>query len=340
MLVALSALVGVGLLWQRLSLTQQELARRSAEWQADVAAARALAEQAQASASELQARLGVAELKLSEVVLQRSQLEELMLAVSRSRDDALVQELEATLRLAIQQSQLTGSVQPLVIALQAAQQRLERAAQPRLNPVQRAIARDLARVQSAAVLDVPALIGRLDELARQVDEWPLKADASPPRTEQPKKNALRPARAAPPTSSPASEATSGSPWQRVHDWAELALQQGWERIQASLRDLVRLRRIDSPEAVLLAPEQTYFLREHVRLLLLNARLGVLARQFDSARADVRAVQRHLQRYFDTEQPRVQVTMQTLEELLRDLRHEGLPRPDETLAALAAAAEGR
>lgn len=339
-LVALSALVGVGLLWQRLSLTQQELARRSAEWQADVAAARALAEQAQASASELQARLGVAELKLSEVVLQRSQLEELMLAVSRSRDDALVQELEATLRLAIQQSQLTGSVQPLVIALQAAQQRLERAAQPRLNPVQRAIARDLARVQSAAVLDVPALIGRLDELARQVDEWPLKADASPPRTEQPKKNALRPARAAPPTSSPASEATSGSPWQRVHDWAELALQQGWERIQASLRDLVRLRRIDSPEAVLLAPEQTYFLREHVRLLLLNARLGVLARQFDSARADVRAVQRHLQRYFDTEQPRVQVTMQTLEELLRDLRHEGLPRPDETLAALAAAAEGR
>ena len=43
-----------------------------------------------------------------------------MLSVSRSRDDALVQDLEAALRLAIQQSQLTGSVQPVVTALREA----------------------------------------------------------------------------------------------------------------------------------------------------------------------------------------------------------------------------
>ncbi len=341
-LLVLLALGGVGVVWQRVSATQQELARRSADLQSEAAAARALAEQAQAALNELQARVGVAELKLSEVVLQRSQLEELMLAVSRSRDDALVQELEAALRLAIQQSQLTGSIQPVVMALQAAEQRIERSAQPRLNPVQRAIGRDLARIQSAALLDVPALVNRLDELARHVDEWPLKADAPPPGPPRRSASGAVAQRSAPvPAGATAPAAHGGeSPWQWVQAWVADWVQRGWERVQASLGDLVRLRRIDAPEAVLLAPEQAYFLREHVRLLLLNARLAVLARQFDSARADLRAVERHLGRYFDTEQPRVQLTLQTLQALQRDLRQESLPRPDETLAALAAAAVGR
>jgi hypothetical protein len=46
--------------------------------------------QTEALAQELQARLAVAEVRLSEVVLQRSQLDELMLSLSRSRDDTLV----------------------------------------------------------------------------------------------------------------------------------------------------------------------------------------------------------------------------------------------------------
>ena len=110
--LAAVALAGTAVLWQRLARTQEELARRTTDAQAELAAARVLADQAQAAVADLQARLGVAEVKLSEVSLQRTQLEELMLSVSRSRDDALVQDLEAALRLAIQQSQLTGSVQP------------------------------------------------------------------------------------------------------------------------------------------------------------------------------------------------------------------------------------
>ena len=336
--VSLAASIG---LWQRVARVQEELARRSADTQAEAAATRALAEQAQATVAELQARIGVAELKLSEVSLQRSQLEELMLSVSRSRDDALVQDLEAALRLAIQQSQLTGSVQPIVVALQGAQQRIERAAQPRLNPVQRAIARDLERIRAASLLDVPALVTRLDELARSVDDWPLRA--GPPLDEpvgMPEPAATqREAAAEIPDAAPSAVASDDA-WARwrsaLRTWAEA----GWARLRTATRDLVRIRRIDHPEAVLLAPEQAYFLRENVRLSLLNARLGVLARQFDSARADVRAVERHLRRYFDTDSVRVRQALQTLAELQRDLRHETLPRPDETLAALAAAAGGR
>ena len=40
----------------------------------------------------------------------------------------------------------------------------------------------------------------------------------------------------------------------------------------------------APEAALLSPEQSFFLRENLKLKLLNARLGLLARQIDSAQA--------------------------------------------------------
>ncbi|WP_334155273.1 uroporphyrinogen-III C-methyltransferase, partial [Tepidimonas sp.] len=337
--LAVVALAGTAVLWQRLARTQEELARRTTDAQAELAAARVLADQAQAAVADLQARLGVAEVKLSEVSLQRTQLEELMLSVSRSRDDALVQDLEAALRLAIQQSQLTGSVQPVVTALQGAHQRIERAAQPRLNPVQRAIARDLERIRAASLVDVPALVTRLDELARTVDEWPLRS--GPPLDEP-----IRPAGTPEPAGEPLPAPMAGeggvatdSAWARARASVQRWVEAGWARLQGATRDLVRLRRID-PEAVLLAPEHAYFLRENVRLMLLNARLGLVARQFESARADVRTVERHLRRYFETDAPRMRQTLDTLAALQRDLRQETLPRPDETLAALSAAAGGR
>jgi hypothetical protein len=107
LVIALSALGLSGLLWQKLDFTQQELARRSQDSGAVAVEARTLASQAEALTQELQARLSVAEVRLSEVSLQRTQLEELMLTLSRSRDDNLVQDLESALRLAQQQTELT-----------------------------------------------------------------------------------------------------------------------------------------------------------------------------------------------------------------------------------------
>jgi hypothetical protein len=173
LMVALLALVLSGLLWQRLDRIQQELAKRSADVAEESEKSRDSADQALTLVQELQARVSVAEVKLSEVSLQRTQLEELMLSVSRSRDDTLVLDIESGVRLAMQQAELTGSAQPLLSALQAADRRIAKAAQPRLNPVQRAMARDMDRIKASPVADLPLLASRLDELARAVDEWPL-----------------------------------------------------------------------------------------------------------------------------------------------------------------------
>ena len=363
MVLATLALIMSGLLWEKLGSTQQELARRSQDSATQAADARRLAAQAEALTQELQARLAVAEVRLSEVSLQRSQLEELMLTLSRSRDDNLVQDLESALRLAQQQAQLTGTAQPLISALQAADQRIARAAQPRLNPVQRAIARDIDRIQKAPLADIPGLVLRLDELARQVDEWPVLNEVGPrarvagaAKSAAPKAGKAAPEKPAAPAASVAgSDATAtastevlpssdGDAPSQGWDRVSLAWQSLWARIWADVtrsgRELVRVSRIDRPEAALMAPEQAFFLRENLKLKLLNARLGLLARHLTSSQADVKAVEVALARYFETTSPLVGDARSALAQLRKDLVDNELPRPDETLAALAAAAGGR
>ncbi len=114
----------------------------------------------------------------------------------------------------------------------------------------------------------------------------------------------------------------------------------WAEITRSGRELVRVSRIDRPEAALLAPEQAFFLRENIKLKLLNARLGLLARHMGASQADVVAVEASIARYFDTSAPRVASAQAQLGRLRRDLVDSELPRPDATLAALASAAGGR
>ncbi|MFZ9297490.1 MAG: uroporphyrinogen-III C-methyltransferase [Hylemonella sp.] len=311
-------LVLSALLWQRLTDMQAQLARQSADSGSLSSEARTLARQALDQSRENTARLSVMEARLSEVALQRGQLEELMQSLSRSRDENLVVDIESALYLAQQQAQLTGSVEPLLVALRVAEQRLKRAAQPRLAPVQRAITKDMARIRATVVSDLPTLLAKLEELVRLADELPLA-------------NAV--ARASPGAAvaaiKPRQEDTVASWWRR-----------SWEVVQEELRGLVRLSRIEQPEAALLSPEQSFFLRENFKFKLLNARLGLLARQLDTARADLASAALALGRYFDGSSRMTQTAAALLQQAQGQMKTLDLPRVEETLAALATAAGGR
>jgi uroporphyrin-3 C-methyltransferase len=184
-LIAVVALGACVLLWQKVQGMQENLARQSADAVGQSTDAKTSAHQARDLAMETAAKLAVTDAKLTEVSLQRAQVEELIQSLSRSRDENLVVDIEAAVRLAQQQAQLSGSIEPLVSALKMADLRLGRAAQPRLAPLQRAIARDLARVQNTPLSDTPALLLQLDELVLLADELPLAnavGQALPPDT--------------------------------------------------------------------------------------------------------------------------------------------------------------
>ncbi len=312
--VAAAALIASGMLWQKLSNIQEQLARQSADAGTSAIEARTLARQAHELARENAARQALAETRLAEVALQRSQVEELVQSMSRSRDENMLVDIESALRLAQQQAQATGSVEPLLGALRSADQRLERAGQPRLSRVRAAVLRDTERIKTSNLTDVPGLLARLDEAARQVDELPL-ANAVPVAS----------------ASTGAKKAVAAPPvwWQRL-----------LSDIREEVRALVRINRIDQPEAVLLAPDQAFFLKENLKLRLLNARLSLLSRQSGMARDDVLIAGAALRKYFDPSARKTQILAGHLEQVQSQLRSIELPRIDESLAVLVTAAAGR
>jgi len=238
-----------------------------------------------------------------------------------------VVDIEAAVRVAQQQAALSGSVEPLVSALRTADERLARVNQPKLDRLRRAIARDLDRVRSAGVPDLGNLLIKLDEAVRLVDELPLQVSLS------------RPARPVVAATAPAASAASSDWWSRslrtVEDWAT-PLQRAWQEVQG----LVRVTRIDRPEAMLVAPDQGFFLRENLKLRLLNARLSLLSRQAEAAQSDLRGAQLALQTYFDGSSRKTQLSQDLLRQVLTQSRQLNLPRPDDTLAAVMAVVAGR
>jgi uroporphyrin-3 C-methyltransferase len=303
-------------LWQKVSGMKEQLARQSADAIAQSMEARTLARQASDTVRDAAARVALIETRVAEVALQRSQLEELIQSLSRSRDENLVVDIESAVRLALQQAQVTGSVEPLLAALKAGDLRIARAAQPRLAPLQRAMQRDADRLRSSASTDGAEALQKLDELMRNVDDLPTLNAVAVRGTGL---NAWQ-----------AEPIPADAPW-----WRRVLL-----TVRGEARSLVRVGRIQSPEAVLLAPEQSYFLRENLKLKLLNARLSLLSRQIEATRTELTQVTAALNRYFDPASRRTQAAATQLQQLQSQVRTTEPARIDDTLAALATAAAGR
>ena len=339
---AVAALLLVGLVlslvlaWkadQHVTSLEQELVKRQMDSAAQATEARVLAKAAEEGVRDMAAKLALLEGRVAEVAIQRSQLEDLLQSLSRSRDENVVVDIEASIRVALQQNAITGSAEPLVATLKQSDERLARYNQPRLEGVRRAITRDLDRVKAVNVTDISALTIKLDEAVRMVDELPLLS-ASEPRGEAGRVSTVmsptRPAAGpAPAVGTLAWFRDLGQTWDAV-----------WQRVWLEAKSLVRVTRIDQPDAMLLAPEQAFFLKENLKLRLLNARLALLSRQFETAQSDLKISQFSIDRYFDKTARRTMLAAELIKQVATQARQVGVPRPDDTLAALAAAGAGR
>ena len=318
----LAVVAGVSLViaWktsQRVESIEKELVLRLDEGQKQSSQAQMLAKQSQEGVLAASAKVALLEARLAEVAIQRTQLEDLMRSMSRSRDENLLVDIDTGLRVAMQQTAITGSAEPLVAMLKQADERLARYDQPRLEGVRRAIARDLDRVKSVSAPDIPSLSIKLDEAVRLIDELPLLS------------NAQAPVPAVAPAVLPAWWPDWNASWKAIS-----------ERVWLEVKSLVRVTRIDHPEAMLLSPDNAFFVRENVKLRLLNARLALLSRQFDTAQRDLQVVQATLERYFDRNSRRTVLALDLVRQVSSMARQVATPKPDDTLVALAAVSAGR
>ena len=308
--LALLGLASSLLLWQRFSAVQEQLARQTADTGAQAVEARTLARKAEETVQAASAKVAILDTRVGDLQAYRAQLDDVLQSVTRVRDENLVVDLESAVRMAQDQARLTGSIEPLLAALRTAERRAQRSGDPRLAPVAVAAARDMERVRTASVPDVAGLLARIDQLLREVDELPAVNSVGKPR---------------PGPAQPA-EAPEADNW-----WSRMS-----RAFRDEARDLVRVSRVERPEDTMLAPDQIFFIRENLKLRLMNARMGLLARQYEAARSDLAAAGSTLGRYFDPASRRTQAAATLLQQVQGFTREADVPRVDATLNALAKA----
>jgi uroporphyrin-3 C-methyltransferase len=155
------------------------------------------------------------------------------------------------------------------------------------------------------------VLARIDQVLRQADELPVANAVGRERSGTTVRERAQPAPA--------------TWWER---WGRGVLDEA--------RDLLRVSRIERPEASMLSPEQAFFVRENLKLRLQGARLALLARQYEAARADLAAAASALGTWFDP--PRAARRQPPLLQRIRGETHDAtLPSVDDTLVALSQAA---
>ena len=365
--IAVLSTGGALMVWRQLDTARLDAQQRSDAVLVQTKTAGAQAGAAEQLAQALQARMSLAEAKLSELNLQRTQLEELMLSVSRSRDDTLVQDLESSMRFAVQQSNLMGSPNALIATLQAGIERINRSAQPRLNPVLQAMEADLVRLQEVAGTDVPMLVAQLAALPTYIDRLPMRSMAPPPlnrtiesagdQSANETNNAGSASTAGALAGNSAAQVVSdtepsgansplvGDNWV-INAWYSARAQAAgfWQRWSgaagAYMSSFVRVRNIDNSDTFLLSPERAWVLRENLKLRVLNARLALVGAQHDVASQDLAAVALSVSQYGSPGAVEVQALLEKLQRTQASIQGLQVPMPQSTLGALATAAAGR
>lgn len=326
--IALLALAAAGFAaWQAYSSRQeidglrQELARRLTDAEAQTKAGRIAGDQLREATREASVKLGVLEAKLAESQSQHIALESLYQDLSRNRDEWAFAEIEQTLLVANQQLQLAGNVKVALIALQAADTRLQHMDRPQHAGLRKAINDDMTRLKAAPFVDTVGLAVRIDTVVAAVDKLPLAAHARVAEDTTPE------AALAKGTSGVDKEAAAVLEGQSA--WSRF-----WRGTWADLKQLVRVQRIEA-DVPLLAPTQAFYLRENLKLRLLTARMALLARDQTTFRGDLKAAQEWTAKYFDTRDKGVAVAAAALAALQKSDVHIELPDLSATLTALRA-----
>ena len=334
--VALVAVVAaVAALQVRNERLAREIRQRAQTNEALAQEMRVLSRADQDSVSQLQQKFGALDARTAETRDRQAALEQANQDLLRNRDDWQRAEIQRSLEVTAEQLQLTGNVAGALAALQTIDARLATLDKPQFNAVRRAVSRDMAKLKAMPSFDLAGAALRLDDAINAVDTLPLVSSAQPLEAEQaaqaphtvakPSKNAKAHAASAPVASTPPNAGWSAGvrAW-----WGRL-----WNDVRGELGQIVQVRRVDQTEALLLSSDQAWFLRENLKLRLMNARLALLSRNEAVFRADLGRADTLLARYFDTQSSRVTTVQNQLSQARATVGTLQVPTLADSLAAV-------
>lgn len=190
---------------------------------------------------------------------------------TRRRAEWALAEAEQLLVIANNRLQLARDVRSALNALRAADALLKELADPKLLPVRRLLAREMNELAALEKADIVGVTLRLGALAESVDRLPLAVEVRTRGNAAPAPGA----------------AAETSRWR-----------DGARNIWQDVLSLVRIRTDVEVQRPLLPPEQQYFARENLRLMLYGAQFALLQGDAAVYRQNLNAANRMLKDFFD------------------------------------------
>jgi uroporphyrin-3 C-methyltransferase len=182
----------------------------------------------------------------------------------------LIDQAEYFMRIANAQENLAGDSASALTALAIADEHLRDAADPRLSPVRKLVAREMAQLRAVPQVDTEGLVLKLNTLADMLAQLP-------PRRTAPAE--FRVAAAAP-----------------ARDAGGLG--RAIEALRSAVMTIVSLRRTDAPAPTLLTEEAEELLERSLAVELQIARLALLRGEATVYRGSLSSVRRSLEQHFD------------------------------------------
>jgi uroporphyrin-3 C-methyltransferase len=225
----------------------------------------------------------------------KTAMQELSAKLGRTTVAWRLAEVENLLTIANQRLALEQDLHTAQVALETADHKLKVLGDPALLPVRQRISSELTALKAVSEPDIPGMALSLGSLAEAVTHLPL-VNKTPP---------------APATK--IGEHNKPLPWQEIPKAV-------WE----DLKGLVRVRRHEQPVEPLLPPEEEWYLRQNLRLMLEQARLALLRRDTALFRQSLAETGQWLTAYFDPQAAAVKSMAETLASLSQTALNPSLP----------------
>ena len=270
---------------------REEVAKRLQENDQAIGESRVSAQREHESLNTILGKIGALEGQLGKTEGHAKALETLYEKFSRSQEDRILAEVKQAVEFADQQLRYAGNIETALIALRGAKIRLEQNDHGQFASLLQALGMDIEKLSQQGTLDMPGTALRLEQVLGKIDRLPLtySGEVSPDKH-------------------PGRQRVEGEGV--AHFIFELA-----GDVWSELRSLVKFERLDTEtEPVLLAPEQSAFLRENLKIRLLTARLAMLARDGHTYATDLERARNWIERFFDIRDEDVKAVISELKTL--------------------------
>lgn len=276
--------------WQHHHLLVNELAQLKASQSSSQTQAAQQANQQQKQLAELQKTQ-------QELIVQLAQNSEALAQIpTAGRQDWLLAEAEYLLRIANQRLQLEKDWSSALSMLQAADNVLVEAKNPRMNSVRALIADEVIALRKAPSLDVQGAVLRLQALQKELPALPW----IPNKYSVQKNNSSQQTA----TENITADVQNEAWYVRV-----------WNKISNALTGLVRIRVHQDGAPQPLNPDQQYYLEQNMHLMLEQAQAALLREEEGLYQHSLQRVVEWMQNYLIVEDASTEAALLSVQELL-------------------------